>query len=694
MEKVYFDVAGKEVSIETGRIAKQANGAVLVTCGETVVMVTACAAKRPKEGVNFFPLTVDYREKTYAAGRIPGGFFKREARPTEHETLVMRLIDRPLRPLFDDNYFNEVQIMCQVLSYDGEELPDVLAMIGASAALSISDIPLQESLGAVRVAYIDGEYVVNPQLKDLPQCDLDLIMAGTADAIMMVEGESNQLSEEQLLEALKVGHEAIQAIVKAQEDLISRCGKTKMVVDSPSWDQEMYEKLQGIFSPKVDEAFNAKGKANRDDIIQEARDLAIEELFGDEATSEQLEMLSEMFYQIEKKRTRSLMFETQKRVDGRGFQDIRPISTETSVLPRTHGSSLFTRGETQALVTVTLGSIMDEQMIDSLDGLSKKKFLLHYNFPPFSVGEARPVRSVSRREIGHGNLAERALKIVNADREIFPYTIRIVSEITESNGSSSMASVCGGSMALMDAGVPIKGMVSGIAMGLIKDEQGVIVLSDILGTEDHLGDMDFKVAGTSKGITAFQMDVKVKGIDFDIMREALEKAKAGRFHILDEMQKTIETPREKLSKYAPKIISFTIPVDKIRDVIGPGGKVIKKIIEQTGVLLNVDDDGTVSVSSSDQASLDEAVATVHKLVEVPEIGKIYEAKVVKIMDFGAFVEFLPGKEGLVHISQIDNKRIEKVEDVLSKDDIVRAKLIDIDKMGRKSLSIKAVLNEE
>ncbi len=694
METIKFNLGGKEVSIETGRIAKQANGAVLVCSGETVVMVTACATDEAKEGARFFPLTVDYREKTYAAGRIPGGFFKREARPTEKEILVMRLTDRPLRPMFPEHYLNEVQIMSQVLSYDGSETPDILSIIGASAALTISDIPLQESIGAVRVGYVDGQYVINPTMEQVKKSELDLVMAGTADAITMVEGGSNELTEDQILEGLRLGHEAIKPIVEAQNELASRCGNPKRVVASPMWDDAIYEQVKNLFVPKVDEAFEIFTKKGRDEVIFEGKQAVKDNLIAEDDKSDKIAMLGEMFYKIEKTRTRELMFEKQRRADGRMFDEIRPIATEISVLPRTHGSALFTRGETQALVTVTLGSVTDEQMIDGLDGLTKEKFLLHYNFPPFSVGECKPIRSISRREIGHGYLAKRALEFVNADHQDFPYTIRIVSEITESNGSSSMASVCGGSMALMDAGVPVKSMVSGIAMGLIKNDLGVIVLSDILGSEDHLGDMDFKVAGTSKGITAFQMDIKVKGISFDIMRTALEQANVGRSHILNKMQETIQAPSQQLSKYAPKIVSLMIPVDKIRDVIGPGGKVIKGIIERTGVAMNVADDGSVVIASSDEAALDEASQFVQKLVEIPKIGKTYESKVVKIMDFGAFVEFLPGKEGLVHISQIANKRIERVEDVLSEGDIVQAKLIDIDKMGRKSLSIKVALEDK
>lgn len=694
MEKIQFNVGGKEISIETGRIAKQANGAVLVTCGETVVLVTVCAANEAKEGADFFPLTVDYREKTYAAGRIPGGFFKREARPTENEILIMRLTDRPLRPMFPEHYYNEVQIMSQVLSYDSVESPDILSIIGASAALTVSDIPLQESIGAVRVGYLNGQYIINPTIEQAAQSQLDLVMAGTEDAIMMVEGGAHELSEEQVLEGLRVGHEAIKPMVRAQQELAARCGKPKQEVVPPAWDDAVYAQVKNIFVPKVNEAFEQFSKKGRDAVISEGKQAVKEALIKEDSDSTFSGMIGAMLYKLEKTRTRELMFEKQRRADGRSFDEIRPITTEASVLPRTHGSALFTRGETQALVTVTLGSVSDEQMIDSLDGLSKKKFLLHYNFPPFSVGECKPIRSVSRREIGHGHLAERALEVVSADHQDFPYTIRVVSEITESNGSSSMASVCGGSMALMDAGVPVKGMVSGIAMGLIKDEQGVIVLSDIIGAEDHLGDMDFKVAGTSRGITAFQMDIKIKGISFDIMKTALDQAQSGRSHILSKMMETIQQPSAQLSQYAPKIVSLKIPVDKIKDVIGPGGKVIKGIIERTGVDMNVEDDGTVVIATANQAALDEASQFVLRLVEEPEIGKIYDARVVKIMDFGAFVEFLPGKEGLVHISQIANKRIEKVEDVLSEGDMIKAKLLDIDKMGRKSLSIKAALEEQ
>lgn len=693
MNLIEFEVCGKKMSIETGRIAKQANGSVVVRCGDTVVFVAACGATEAREGTNFFPLTVDYREKTYAAGRIPGGFFKREARPTEHETLTMRLTDRPIRPLFPDNYFKEVQVMSQVLSYDGLENPDVLSMIGASAALVISDLPLSEALGSVRVGLINEKYIINPTVEEMKESLLNLVMAGTADAIMMVEGGSDQLSEKQILEALKVGHEAIQPIVKAQNDLMQQCGKEKLPVEKVVLDEVLYSQVKDVYSTAVANAFEVHTKVGRDKALEEGQ-ATVKEQFSDDADESRTATLKEMMYKIEKQCTRKLMFETKKRADGRSFAEIRPISTEVGILPRTHGSALFTRGETQALVTVTLGSVGDQQMIDGLDGLWKKSFFLHYNFPPFSVGECKPVRGVSRREIGHGNLAERALEIVQPDIDSFPYTVRIVSEIMESNGSSSMASVCGGSMALMDAGANVKGMVSGIAMGLIKDEDGVIVLSDILGTEDYLGDMDFKVAGTDKGITAFQMDIKIKGISFEIMQTALTQAKEGRKHILAEMAKTITVPKNKVSEYAPKVETVQVPKDKIKDIIGPGGKIIKGIIEKTGVEMNVDDDGFVTIACVDGASLAEAKSIIEGIIEEPEIGKLYNARVVKIMDFGAFVEFLPGKEGLVHISEIAQKRVESVEDELSEGQKIRVKLIDIDKMGRKSLSIKAAMEEQ
>jgi polyribonucleotide nucleotidyltransferase len=691
--KISREIGGKELSIETGRMAKQANGSVLVQCGDTVVFVSACAAKDAVEGRDFFPLTVDYREKSYAAGRFPGGFFKRESRPSEHEILTMRLIDRPIRPMFHKDYCNEVQIMAVVLSADGENAPDVLAMIGASAALSISDIPFAESLGSVRVGLVDDEFVLIPTHSQMKESKLDLLMSGTEDAVMMVEGGAELITEEKLLEALKFGHEALAELVSMQKELVEKCGKEKIVFAPKEIDSELVDAVKSKLTPKFEAAFDIADKKEREKFVSSAKDELLAE-YADSDDEKILTNIKKIAYDLEKEIVRRLMLDTGKRTDGRSFTDIRPITCEVEVLPRTHGSALFTRGQTQALVAVTLGTVENEQRVDSLEGSGSKSFMLHYNFPPFSVGECRPVRGVGRREIGHGNLAERSLEVVKPDVQDFPYTIRIVSEIMESNGSSSMASVCGGSLALMDAGVPIKHIVSGIAMGLIKEGDKIAVLSDILGLEDHLGDMDFKVTGTADAITAFQMDIKIKGISFEIMEQALKQAKEGRLHILGKMKDVISSHKEELSEYAPKVEIIELPKDKIGDVIGAGGKVIKGIIERTGVKINIDDEGRAVIMSEDLDALNQAKDIVVGIITDPEVGKIYEGKVVKVLEFGAFVEFMPGKDGLVHISKLDVDRVEKVADVVAEGDIIKVKLEEIDKMGRYNLSRKAALLEE
>ena len=634
IKKVELELGGKTLTLETGRIARQADGAVFVTYGDTVVLVTAVSAHRVREGIDFFPLTVEYQEKTAAAGKIPGGFFKREGRPSPAEILTCRIIDRPIRPLFPKGYGFETQIIATVLSYDRTAGPDVASLIGASAALTISDIPFAGPLGAVRLGRVDGKVVINPGVDEMENSDIDILMAASRDAIVMVEGGAGEVAEDEILDALYQGHEAIQPIIDAQEKLASEAGREKRSYVQPERDDELIEKVRKLATTGLEKAYSVK------------------------------------------------------RLDGRGLADVRSISVETGVLPRTHGSSLFTRGETQALVTATLGTGADEQRIDSLAGDHFKRFMMHYNFPPYCVGEAKMLRSAGRREIGHGMLAERALTPVLPDAEDFPYTFRVVSEITESNGSSSMASVCGGALALMDCGVPIKAPVAGIAMGLIREDGEHTVLSDILGDEDHLGDMDFKVAGTEKGITAVQMDIKIDGIPRDVMRDALYQARDGRLHILGEMAKGLAAPREEVSEYAPRIETMKIDPDKIRNVIGAGGKVIRGIVEQTGCKIDVQDDGTVLVASSDRDSLLKAKDIIEGLTASPKIGRIYDGTVRKIMAFGAFVEILPGTDGLVHISQLAEERVENVTDVVKEGQQVRVKVLEVDRQGKIRLSLK------
>jgi len=691
MKRVEIDLHGRRLSIESGRVARQAGGSALVQYGDTVVLVTAVAAKEPRENIDFFPLTVDYQEKTFAAGKIPGGFFKREGRPTEKEVLTSRLCDRPLRPLFPDGFRCETQIIATVLSYDKENDADVLALCGASAALEISDIPFGGPIAGVRVGRIDGTLILNPTASQLPQCDLQLILAGSRDALVMVEGGAKMVSEDAILDALYFGHRELQPILDMQEELRKALGKPKRTVTPPAVDQALAARVKEFAAGKVAEALATSGKHERSDAVRQVRSDLIAALAGE--FPERDRDIKGLFEHVHEEVVRAMIVSTKRRIDGRGLADIRPISSEVQVLPRTHGSALFTRGETQALVVATLGTSSDEQRIDSLLGDTYRKFMLHYNFPPYSVGEVKFLRSPGRREIGHGALAERAVSAVLPDETQFPYTIRVVSEILESNGSSSMASVCGSSLALMDAGVPIKAPVAGIAMGLIREGNEVRVLSDILGDEDHLGDMDFKVAGTSEGVTAVQMDIKIAGVTREIMRDALYQAREGRLHILRCMQEALATPRADVSSYAPRIVTLKIRVDRIRDVIGPGGKVIRGIIEETGVKIDVEDDGTIYIASADEPAMQKAVDWVHRLTAEAEVGRIYKGTVKKIMDFGAFVEILPGTDGLVHISQLAAERVAKVRDVLNEGDEVMVKVLEVDKTGKIRLSRKDALKE-
>ena len=644
MHKVETVFHGRPFSIESGRVAKQAGGSVLVQFGESVVLVTTTASRDSREGIDFFPLTCDYQEKTFAAGKIPGGFFKREGRPTEREVLTSRLIDRPIRPLFPKGFTCETQVIATVLSHDLENDPDVVALTGASAALQISDIPFDGPIGAVRMGRVNDELIVNPTIAQMEESDLQLVVAGSRDGIVMVEGGANVLPEDVMLDALFQAHEAIQPLLDLQEELRQALGKEKREVVPPEVDEALREKLRGEAVPRLEEAFKVTGKHERAEAVREAKKAAIAELAPE--TPEEEKVLKGFCEGVIADVMRGTIVEKEQRVDGRGLKDIRDITCEIGVLPRTHGSSLFTRGETQALVVSTLGTSSDEQKIDALVGEHYKNFMLHYNFPPFSVGEVRFLRGPGRREVGHGALAERAIKAVLPDSEKFPYTVRLVSEIMESNGSSSMASVCGGTLALMDAGVPIDAPVAGIAMGLIKEGDEIRILSDILGDEDHLGDMDFKVAGTADGITALQMDNKVGEVSREVMQNAMYQAREGRLHILSEMERCIEQPREGLSTHAPRIETLKISPDKIRDVIGPGGKVIRGIIEETGVKIDVEDDGTVRIASADGEAMEKAITHVKNLTAEPEIGAIYEGLVKKVVDFGAFVEILPGRDGL------------------------------------------------
>ena len=692
MEKVEIDIDGKLISIEAGDLARQAGGAVIVRQGDTMLLVTATMAGQAREGIDFFPLTVDYREKTYAAGKIPGNFFRREARPGDIETLTCRLIDRPIRPLFPKAFKNETQVVALVISHDQTNPPDVNAITGASAALMISDIPFETPIAGARISRVDGKLIFNPTYEDTANSDLNLVMAGTADGIVMVEAGANEASEDDMMAALEFGHERIKQLIEIQIKLRGLLGKEKLVVEAPQVDEELKSKIHKKTAAKLTEAMQISGKHERSDTIKQIR-----EDFKAELSPEELEekagAIKELFHDLEKDIVRNLVLDKHYRVDGRGLADVRPITIQVGYLPRVHGSAVFTRGETQALVSTTLGTASDEQRIDSLEYKGTKSFFLHYNFPAFCTGEVKFLSGPGRREIGHGMLAERSLIPILPDKDKFPYTIRIVSEILESNGSSSMASVCGGSLSLMDAGVPIKAPVAGIAMGMIKDGDRVAILSDILGSEDHLGDMDFKVTGTLKGINALQMDIKIGGLSHDLMAKALEQAKEGRLHILGEMDKALQSPREEMSQYAPRIVTITVPKDKIRDVIGPGGKVIREIIDKTGVSIDINDDGVVSIASTDEDSAKRAVEFVQNLVQEVEIGKIYLGKVKKIVDFGAFVEIFPGTDGLVHISQICDRRIKNVSDEIQEGDEIKVKVIDVDQQGRVKLSRKEALRD-
>jgi len=691
MKKIEVEIRDKKLILETGKIAKQADGAVLAQYGDTVVLATAVADKTPKEGLDFFPLTVDYQEKAYSAGKIPGGFFKREGRPTEKEILTSRLIDRPVRPLFPKGFYCETQGIISVLSYGDENIADILGIISMSAALTNSDIPFNGPVGAVRIGRIAGSFVINPDLRESEECDLNLIVAGTEDAVVMVEGESQEISELDLLEALDIAHQEIKRTCAVQRELQSIAGKEKRPVVIPIADEELKNTVTEISLEKIKTAITISDKLRRQRALDEILKEIIEKLNTGE--KDLTRDIAAVFNDIEKNLVRKMILNETTRADGRSPDEIRQINSEIGILPRTHGSALFVRGETQCLAVVTLGTSDDEQRIDSLDGESFKTFMLHYNFPPFSVGEVKPLRSPGRREIGHGNLAERAIKAVIPTKAEFPYTIRIVSDILESNGSSSMATVCGSSLALMDAGVPIKTHVAGIAMGLIKEDDRVIILTDILGLEDHLGDMDFKVTGTEKGITAFQLDTKIGGISREIMGKALEQARKGRLFILSKMNETIDLPRMNLAPYAPRIYTMQIRQDKIRDVIGTGGKVIRGIVEQTGVKINIDDSGLINIASPDGESAKKAMEIIKNITAEAELGKTYLGKVKRVVDFGAFVEILPGTEGLLHISQISEKRIAKVTDEINEGDEVLVKVIEIDKLGRIRLSRKEASRE-
>nr|WP_313429777.1 polyribonucleotide nucleotidyltransferase [Brevundimonas diminuta] len=687
--------AGRPLTLETGRIARQADGAVLATYGETVVLATVVYGRQPKPGLDFFPLTVNYQEKTFAAGKIPGGYFKREGRPTEKETLVSRLIDRPIRPLFVKGFKNETQVIVTVLQHDLENDPDILGMVAASAALTISGVPFMGPIGAARVGMIDGELVLNPAIDQMGESALDLVVAGTQDALMMVESEAKELSEEKMLEALMFAHAGMQPVIDAIIDLAEHAAKEPFDFQAEDH-SDVVASIKALVGEEIKAAYAHPGKYDRRSGVDAAKKKAAEALVKTDEKPEGVDpsKFSAAFKECEADVLRRDIIENSHRVDGRALDKVRAIVSEVGVLPRTHGSSLFTRGETQALVVATLGTGEDEQYIDSLTGTYKESFLLHYNFPPYSVGEAGRMGSPGRREIGHGKLAWRAIRPMLPSKEDFPYTIRLVSEITESNGSSSMATVCGSSLALMDAGVPLARPVSGIAMGLILEPSGEFaILSDILGDEDHLGDMDFKVAGTSEGITSLQMDIKVAGITKEIMQQALTQASAGRLHILDEMSKAMEAPRAELGEFAPKIESIKIAVDKIREVIGSGGKVIREIVEKTGAKIDIGDDGTIKIAANEQEKIEAAKAWIQSIASEPEVGAIYTGKVVKVVDFGAFVNFFGAKDGLVHVSQIALERVANPADVLSEGQEVKVKFLGFDDRGKTKLSMKVVDQE-
>lgn len=690
--KVEKTIGGRTLSIETNKMARQADGAVVIRYGDTMVLTTVVAGK--ERDLGFLPLTVDYREKTYAAGKFPGGFFKREGRPTAKEILTMRLTDRPIRPLFHESHIYDTQVMSMVISADRENDPDILAVVGASAAISISRIPFAGPLGAVRVGRVDGEFILNPTHTQRKESDLDMVLAGTEQGMLMVEAGAHVVSEDVILHALVFAEEAVKEIVQLQKELVALCGREKMEIASPETDQELSKAVWEEAYDSVKEKSTTPGKHNRDKALKEVRAALIEKFCGDDETGAAEKDIRNIFDQIECKVVREQILVENKRVDGRGLDEIRDISCEVGVLPRAHGSALFTRGETQALVAVTLGTSIDQQRVESLDDEYSKKFMLHYNFPPFCVGEVKLSFGPSRREIGHGNLAERALECIMPKDEDFPYTVRLVSEILESNGSSSMGSVCGGTLSMMDAGVSIQDPVAGIAMGLIKEGDEVRILSDILGTEDHFGDMDFKVAGTQKGITALQMDLKIPWLDEAVMKKALEQAREGRLHILREMLSALDKPRTGISEHAPRLLRITINPDKIGLVIGPGGKNIKKIQEETGARIEIENDGTVTISSTDAEAAESAKDTIQKMTEEVKVGKVYAGKVSSVKEYGAFVEVLPGQDGLLHISEMSDGYVGKVEDVVKVGQEIDVKVIGIDDQKRIRLSRKGLSKEE
>ncbi len=686
-----FQYGKHTVVLETGEIARQAGGAVMVSAEGTAVLVTAVAAKTAREGQDFFPLTVDYQEKFYAGGRIPGGFFKREGRATEKETLTSRLIDRPIRPLFPEDFKNEVQIIATVMSLNPEVDGDILALIGASAAMALTGAPFDGPIGAAKVGYKNGQYILNPSTSELVDSELELVVAGTKSAVLMVESEAKELSEEVMLGAVMFGHQQMQIAIDTINELVAEAGKPKWNWQAPAKNDALIAAIKGAIGDRLGGAFQVRDKLERKDAISALRKDVMASLAAQiEANGWNAAEAAKEFYELEYQTLRNAVLSTKVRIDGRALDTVRPITSKVTVLPRVHGSSLFTRGETQAIVAVTLGTARDGQVIDAVSGEYKEHFLFHYNFPPYSVGEAGRMMGPKRREIGHGRLAKRGVLAVMPTMEAFPYTIRVVSEITESNGSSSMASVCGSSLALMDAGVPIKAPVAGIAMGLVKEGSDFVVLSDILGDEDHLGDMDFKVAGTEKGVSALQMDIKIQGITEEIMKVALAQAKQGRLHILGEMAHAMTAPRAELSEFAPRLITIKIHPDKIREVIGKGGSVIQAITKETGTQIDIQDDGTITIASVSAAAGQAAKSRIAQITSDVEPGRIYEGKVAKLMDFGAFVTISPGKDGLVHVSQISNDRVEKVSDVLKEGDMVKVKVLEVDKQGRIRLSMKAV----
>jgi polyribonucleotide nucleotidyltransferase len=685
-----FKYGAHDVSIETGVMARQADGAVVVNMAETVVLVTAVGEKKEGEGRDFFPLTVNYQEKTYAAGRIPGGFFKREGRPNEKETLTSRLIDRPIRPLWPAGFQREVQVIATVLSMNTEIDPDIPAMLGASAALALSGLPFLGPIAGARVGYKDGKYVLNPTATELADSDLDLVVAGTETAVLMVESAAHMLSEEVMLGAVMFGHEQMQAAIKVIKTLAAEAGRPQIAWTAPAVDEALASAVEQAVSGQLTEAYAIPEKQTRYLRVAEIKQSCVAALAEPESSTWSAAQVESQFKKVEKKIVRGRILAGEKRIDGRDTRTVRPIDVQVGVLPRTHGSALFTRGETQALVVTTLGTGRDAQIIDALEGERREPFMLHYNFPPFSVGEVGFIGSPKRREIGHGRLARRGVEGVMPPMDTFPYVIRVVSEITESNGSSSMASVCGTSLSLMDAGVPTKAPVAGVAMGLIKEEEGFVVLTDILGDEDHLGDMDFKVAGTEEGVTALQMDIKIDGITREIMATALEQARDGRRHILREMNKVLSKPREKMSEWAPTIITMKIDPEKIREVIGKGGAVIRAITEETGATVDIENDGTVKIASVSGAAGRAAKQRIELITADVEVGRVYEGKVARLMDFGAFVTILPGRDGLVHISQISNERVEKVSDKLKEGDLVKVKVLEVDRQGRIRLSMRDV----